>query len=97
MELSPRVFNAKYPLQAKRKLDSQLNPEERENRMARIKAEAVHTQLMMAVKAVASAEDRADLIREMQLMPNTTENIMYIFGYDQSDIEGWQDQVDGAG
>lgn len=76
-ELSPRSFNARYPLQVKRKLKQ----EEKEKTPAR-KSEgdgleaAVRSELLQFARDVAGADDRARMIEVLENVDEYVDRVM---------------------
>lgn len=76
-ELSPRSFNARYPLQVKRKLAAEKEDEEAEDSSGSAGLrEATREELLAFARAVVGAEDRGEVIDVLDSVDEYVENVM---------------------
>lgn len=73
-ELSPRSFNARYPLQVKRKLAAE--KEEAGSEGGGDLRSALRTELLAFAKAVAAAEDRGEVIDVIEDVDEYVDRVM---------------------
>lgn len=75
-ELSPRSFNARYPLQVKRKLAAQEDEESKSSTGRAGLREATREELLNFARAVVGAEDRSRVIDVVEKVDEYVDNVM---------------------